>query len=156
MLKNSKLFYFCHLKKLVRPETFGPYCVQSASGRISHNLGEYSLGQLTSIEPNTPNIRSWTFTEIMMWSSCGSTYCISYPYICTGSSLSRQPSRYIRRRVCSVSKSQPYRQFMCIATFYCLLSLRRSDVNWELNTGFSIEGTTKFLVLMRIWQSIHV
>ena len=25
MLKNSKFFYFCHLKKLVRPETFGPY-----------------------------------------------------------------------------------------------------------------------------------
>ena len=21
------MFYFCHLKKLVRPETFGPYCV---------------------------------------------------------------------------------------------------------------------------------
>ena len=27
MLKNSKLFYFCYLKKLVRPETFGPYYV---------------------------------------------------------------------------------------------------------------------------------
>ena len=25
MLEN--LFYFCHLKKLVRPETFGPYYV---------------------------------------------------------------------------------------------------------------------------------
>ena len=23
--KIAKLFYFCHLKKLVRPETFGPY-----------------------------------------------------------------------------------------------------------------------------------
>ena len=23
----AKLFYFCHLKKLVRPETFGPYYV---------------------------------------------------------------------------------------------------------------------------------
>ena len=27
MLKNSKLFYFCHLKQLVRLETFGPYHV---------------------------------------------------------------------------------------------------------------------------------
>ena len=27
MLKIAKLFYFCHLKKLVRPETFGPYYV---------------------------------------------------------------------------------------------------------------------------------
>ena len=27
MLKNSKVFYFCHLKKLVRPEMFGPYYV---------------------------------------------------------------------------------------------------------------------------------
>ena len=25
--KGAKLFYFCHFKKLVRPETFGPYCV---------------------------------------------------------------------------------------------------------------------------------
>jgi len=24
-LKNAELFYFCHLKKLVRLETFGPY-----------------------------------------------------------------------------------------------------------------------------------
>ena len=31
MLKNSKVvFYFCHLKKLVRPETFGPYYVGQA------------------------------------------------------------------------------------------------------------------------------
>ena len=27
MSKNSKFFYFCHLKKLVWPETFGPYYV---------------------------------------------------------------------------------------------------------------------------------
>ena len=27
MLKNSNVVYFCHLKKLVRPETFGPYYV---------------------------------------------------------------------------------------------------------------------------------
>ena len=25
--KIEKLFYFCHLKKMVRPETFGPYYV---------------------------------------------------------------------------------------------------------------------------------
>ena len=25
--KTAKLFYFCHIKKLVRPETFGPYYV---------------------------------------------------------------------------------------------------------------------------------
>ena len=28
--KIAKLFYFCHLKKLVRPETFGPYYVPLA------------------------------------------------------------------------------------------------------------------------------
>ena len=34
MLKNSKVvFYFCHLKKLVRPETFGPYCVWPHNSR---------------------------------------------------------------------------------------------------------------------------
>ena len=29
MLKIAKLFYFCHLEKLIRPETFGPYHVPS-------------------------------------------------------------------------------------------------------------------------------
>ena len=29
--KIAKLFYFCHLKKLVRPETFGPYHVRQHS-----------------------------------------------------------------------------------------------------------------------------
>ena len=29
MLKIAKLFYFCHLKKLVRPETVGPYYVST-------------------------------------------------------------------------------------------------------------------------------
>ena len=28
MLKNNNVVYFCHLKKLVRPETFGPYYVE--------------------------------------------------------------------------------------------------------------------------------
>ena len=27
MLKIAKLFHFCHLKKMVRPETFRPYYV---------------------------------------------------------------------------------------------------------------------------------
>ena len=33
MLKNSKVVYFRHLKKLVRPETFGPYYVK----RLANN-----------------------------------------------------------------------------------------------------------------------
>ena len=36
----AKLFYFCHLKKLVRPETFGPYYVYSQL--IITYLGLYS------------------------------------------------------------------------------------------------------------------
>ena len=44
MLKNSKLFYFCHLKKLVRPETFGPYyvrstCIPAVSPLLDKQLG---------------------------------------------------------------------------------------------------------------------
>ena len=31
MLKIAKLFYFCHLKKVVRPEAFGPYYVSPMS-----------------------------------------------------------------------------------------------------------------------------
>ena len=32
----AKFFYFCHLKKLIRPETFGPYYVLYVSkGKIA-------------------------------------------------------------------------------------------------------------------------
>ena len=33
--KIAKLFYFCHLKKLVRPETFGPYYVGRSVGIVT-------------------------------------------------------------------------------------------------------------------------
>ena len=36
--KIAKLFYFCHLKKLVRPETFGPYYVYYVFSRIFSTL----------------------------------------------------------------------------------------------------------------------
>ena len=32
--KIAKLFYFCHLKKLVRPETFGPYYVLTPWSKV--------------------------------------------------------------------------------------------------------------------------
>ena len=47
--KIAKLFYFCHLKKLVRPETFGPYHVSLAdvctcqNCRISPRLARRSV-----------------------------------------------------------------------------------------------------------------
>ena len=45
--KIAKLFYFCHLKKLVRPETFGPYYVHHISTLPCREIKEWS--QLTSI-----------------------------------------------------------------------------------------------------------
>jgi len=36
----AKLFYFCHLKKLVRPETFGPYHVAAAAVIAAHIFEE--------------------------------------------------------------------------------------------------------------------
>ena len=42
MLKNSKDFYFYHLKKLVRPETFGPYYVHNSS----HRLPSYTMPRI--------------------------------------------------------------------------------------------------------------
>ena len=38
-MKNCKFFYFCPLKKLVRPETFGPYYVHL----LSLLQGKYEL-----------------------------------------------------------------------------------------------------------------
>ena len=47
--KIAKLFYFCHLKKLVRPETFGPYCVHvSAASLRTSELG----GPISSLLAN--------------------------------------------------------------------------------------------------------
>ena len=51
MLKTAKFFYFCHLKKWVRPETFGPPYYVCAEGR-TEGLGAmrpcafYSCGPL--------------------------------------------------------------------------------------------------------------
>ena len=39
--KITKLFYFCHLKKLVRPETFGPYYVYFTATRYFNS--KYTL-----------------------------------------------------------------------------------------------------------------
>ena len=36
MLKKTNLFYFCHLKMLVSPETFGPYYVHVLAYSIAH------------------------------------------------------------------------------------------------------------------------
>ena len=43
MLKIAKLFYFCHLKKLVRPETFGPYYVSVKVLSTSPHYGPFKL-----------------------------------------------------------------------------------------------------------------
>ena len=43
--KIAKLFYFCHLKKLVRPETFGPYHVYQIF-RCQLMAWKWSNGQL--------------------------------------------------------------------------------------------------------------
>ena len=40
--KIAKLFYFCHLKKLVRPETFGPYCISYVE-LYGHSFGGIKL-----------------------------------------------------------------------------------------------------------------
>ena len=40
----ANLFYFCHLKKLVRPETFGPYYVYAAKLIIENNRGPFIYG----------------------------------------------------------------------------------------------------------------
>ena len=55
--KMAKLFYFCHLKKLVRPETFGPYHVcylwrtsQPSQLRLRWTSGTcYELGPVTAL-----------------------------------------------------------------------------------------------------------
>ena len=41
--KIAKLFYFCHLKKLVRPETFGPYYVPQQPSQIFARLHSIKL-----------------------------------------------------------------------------------------------------------------
>ena len=40
MLKNSKAGFICHLKRLVRPETFGPCIIYSEDQEGSLNAGK--------------------------------------------------------------------------------------------------------------------
>ena len=42
--KIAKLFCFCHLKKLVRPETFGPYYVPLRHISVKHRKAEFQRG----------------------------------------------------------------------------------------------------------------
>ena len=46
----AKLFYFCHLKKLVRPETSGPYHVPSTRVSLSQN-GILTIHRLARCSP---------------------------------------------------------------------------------------------------------
>ena len=39
--KTAKLFYFCHLKKVVRPETFGPYYVRANPSILVAQASEF-------------------------------------------------------------------------------------------------------------------
>ena len=50
--KIAKLFYFCHLKKLFRPETFGPYCVYLTTLNILKRQTSVSLERF---EPAIPS-----------------------------------------------------------------------------------------------------
>ena len=54
--KIAKLFYFCHLKKLVRPETFGPYYVAYKTTRLVE-ISNY-VHSMQDINPYTMNIKS--------------------------------------------------------------------------------------------------
>jgi hypothetical protein len=71
--------------------------IQSALGRMSHSLGEYCVGWLTSVEPNT----SVSAVEYLRRRKCEKIvvflrFHVPYPLNmmrCAGSSLSRQPRR---------------------------------------------------------------
>ena len=55
--KIAKLFYFCHLKKLVRPETFGPYYVSNWA--VSAECFAVECTRKTSI-------KLWMHTEVIL------------------------------------------------------------------------------------------
>ena len=58
--KIAKLFYFCHLKKLVRPETFGPYHV-SIYQSVYQSI---HLSMYQSIDPSIhSNVNTHTHTH---------------------------------------------------------------------------------------------
>ena len=56
MLKKAELFYFCHLKKFVRPETFGPYHVFLGYSPRGTAVSVRVDGQLGSNWRNIPHI----------------------------------------------------------------------------------------------------
>ena len=68
--KIAKLFYFCHLRKLVRPETFGPYHVQYPFLSV-HSLNPYTTIQAFSLS------RSYRSSKWLADGCLNSTYMSS-------------------------------------------------------------------------------
>ena len=71
--KIAKLFYFCHLKKLVRPETFGPYHVHYTVQKVHCLSGNFVLfvGLLQQHNPGVkrglPMSKSWVHVRAIVW-----------------------------------------------------------------------------------------
>ena len=74
--KTAKLFYFCHLKKLVRPETFGPYYVHLNPHSVCSNLmTQYNV---TVVITNPLIMPGWrVFTQVAL-RTYAAALCLCY------------------------------------------------------------------------------
>ena len=91
--KIAKLFYFCHLRKLVRPETFGPYHVTYRHKIFISLTPKFSHSYCQSAALWEPQVRQ---SQHQLLNHHGR---IITNDICRTSSLSRKKRRQYRRCV---------------------------------------------------------
>ena len=122
--KIAKLFYFCHLKKLLRPETFGPYCVgklldsglwwnrQNRRTRLFIKYFFYFVQQSIEVHVILSHPLFWNFhrPESNKWDitrrDC--LICAAYRIMCTEDTSATPPaasySFELRRRLRSIGR----------------------------------------------------
>ena len=64
--KITNLFYFCHLKKLVRPETFGPYYVYPKTSEYSYDTIWWSALGWNAVKVTILRIKSQE-NRLVVW-----------------------------------------------------------------------------------------
>ena len=107
--KIARLFYFCHLKKLVRPETFGSYYVPAIiAGRTTHLMFHIHCNSVHELL-----YPIWFFCFLLCDFSVR-WYCHIHQYVCV---LFIVSTYYIYSLIATISV------FVCMSLFHNILTL---------------------------------